>query len=69
MVAGTHGKTTTTSMLAYLLEEAGLDPSFLIGGVPVDFARSYRLGKGNLFVIEGDPAGAAGGKAFRHFRR
>src|SRR3954469_492190 len=52
--AGTHGKTTTTSMLAYLLEEAGLDPSFLIGGVPVDFARSYRLGRGKHFVVEGD---------------
>jgi UDP-N-acetylmuramate: L-alanyl-gamma-D-glutamyl-meso-diaminopimelate ligase len=54
VVAGTHGKTTTTSMLAYLMEEAGLDPSFLIGGVPVDFARSYRLGKGRHFVVEGD---------------
>jgi UDP-N-acetylmuramate: L-alanyl-gamma-D-glutamyl-meso-diaminopimelate ligase len=54
VVAGTHGKTTTTSMLAYLMEEAGLDPSFLIGGVPVDFARSYRLGKGKHFVVEGD---------------
>jgi len=54
VVAGTHGKTTTTSMLAYLLEEAGLDPSFLIGGVPVDFARSYRLGGGKHFVVEGD---------------
>jgi UDP-N-acetylmuramate: L-alanyl-gamma-D-glutamyl-meso-diaminopimelate ligase len=54
VVAGTHGKTTTTSMLAYLMEEAGLDPSFLIGGVPVDFARSYRLGKGPHFVVEGD---------------
>src|SRR5438477_6873352 len=54
VVAGTHGKTTTTSMLAYLLEEAGLDPSFLIGGVPVDFARSYRLGGGPHIVVEGD---------------
>jgi UDP-N-acetylmuramate: L-alanyl-gamma-D-glutamyl-meso-diaminopimelate ligase len=54
VVAGTHGKTTTTSMLAFLLEQAGLDPSFLVGGVPVDFARSYRLGKGRHFVVEGD---------------
>ncbi|HEV7499436.1 MAG TPA: UDP-N-acetylmuramate:L-alanyl-gamma-D-glutamyl-meso-diaminopimelate ligase [Vicinamibacteria bacterium] len=54
VVAGTHGKTTTTSILAFILEEAGLDPSFLIGGVPVDFARSYRIGKGKLFVVEGD---------------
>jgi UDP-N-acetylmuramate: L-alanyl-gamma-D-glutamyl-meso-diaminopimelate ligase len=54
VVAGTHGKTTTTSILAYLLEGAGLDPSFLIGGVPVDFARSYRLARGKHFVVEGD---------------
>jgi UDP-N-acetylmuramate: L-alanyl-gamma-D-glutamyl-meso-diaminopimelate ligase len=54
VVAGTHGKTTTTSLLAFLLHEADLDPSFLIGGVPVDFARSYRIGRGPHFVIEGD---------------
>jgi UDP-N-acetylmuramate: L-alanyl-gamma-D-glutamyl-meso-diaminopimelate ligase len=54
VVAGTHGKTTTTSLLAFLLERAGLEPSFLIGGVPVDFGRSYRLGRGRHFVIEGD---------------
>ncbi|HEY7515669.1 MAG TPA: Mur ligase family protein, partial [Vicinamibacteria bacterium] len=54
VVAGTHGKTTTTSLLAFLLDRAGLDPSFLVGGVPVDFARSYRLGGGRHFVVEGD---------------
>jgi UDP-N-acetylmuramate: L-alanyl-gamma-D-glutamyl-meso-diaminopimelate ligase len=54
VVAGTHGKTTTTSLLAFLLCEAGLDPSFLVGGVPVDFGRSYRLGQGAAFVVEGD---------------
>src|SRR5262249_54080327 len=54
VVAGTHGKTTTTSLLAFLLSEAGRDPSFLVGGVPVDFGRSYRLGAGGAFVIEGD---------------
>jgi len=54
VVAGTHGKTTTTSLLAFLLERAGKDPSFLVGGVPVDFGRSYRLGGGDAFVIEGD---------------
>jgi UDP-N-acetylmuramate: L-alanyl-gamma-D-glutamyl-meso-diaminopimelate ligase len=54
VVAGTHGKTTTASLLAFLLHGAGVDPSFLIGGVPVDFGRSYRLGGGDLFVIEGD---------------
>ncbi len=54
VVAGTHGKTTTTSLLAFLLHRAGLDPSFLVGGIPVDFGRSYRLATGRHFVIEGD---------------
>ncbi len=54
VVAGTHGKTTTTSLLAFLLHEAGRDPSFLVGGLPVDFARSFRLGAGGPFVVEGD---------------
>jgi UDP-N-acetylmuramate: L-alanyl-gamma-D-glutamyl-meso-diaminopimelate ligase len=54
VVAGTHGKTTTTSLLAFLLTRAGLDPSFLIGGVPTDFERSYRLARGGYFVVEGD---------------
>jgi len=54
VVAGTHGKTTTTSLLAFLLDRAGLDPSFMVGGVPVDFGCSYRLGGGRHFVIEGD---------------
>jgi UDP-N-acetylmuramate: L-alanyl-gamma-D-glutamyl-meso-diaminopimelate ligase len=54
VVAGTHGKTTTTSLLAFVLHQAGLDPSFLIGGVPLDFERSYRLGGGAHFVVEGD---------------
>jgi UDP-N-acetylmuramate: L-alanyl-gamma-D-glutamyl-meso-diaminopimelate ligase len=54
VVAGTHGKTTTTSLLAFLLHRAGLDPSFLVGGIPVDFGRSYRLARGRHFVIEGD---------------
>jgi UDP-N-acetylmuramate: L-alanyl-gamma-D-glutamyl-meso-diaminopimelate ligase len=54
VVAGTHGKTTTTSLLAFLLHRARLDPSFLVGGVPVDFGRSYRLGGGRHFVVEGD---------------
>jgi UDP-N-acetylmuramate: L-alanyl-gamma-D-glutamyl-meso-diaminopimelate ligase len=53
-VAGTHGKTTTTSMLAWILEKAGLEPGFLVGGVPVDFGVSARLGQGRAFVIEAD---------------
>ena len=53
-VAGTHGKTTTTAMLAWILEEAGLQPGFLIGGVPLNFGVSARLGQGACFVIEAD---------------
>ncbi len=53
-VAGTHGKTTTTSLLAHLLESAGLAPGFLIGGVPGNFGVSARLGAGKPFVIEAD---------------
>ncbi|PUE11469.1 UDP-N-acetylmuramate:L-alanyl-gamma-D-glutamyl-meso-diaminopimelate ligase [Limnohabitans sp. T6-5] len=53
-VAGTHGKTTTTSMLTWVLEQAGLQPGFLVGGVPLNFGVSARLGAGNCFVIEAD---------------
>ncbi len=53
-VAGTHGKTTTSSMLAWILEFAGLQPGFLIGGVPTNFAVSARLGGGSFFVVEAD---------------
>jgi UDP-N-acetylmuramate: L-alanyl-gamma-D-glutamyl-meso-diaminopimelate ligase len=53
-VAGTHGKTTTSSLLAWLLESAGLQPGFLIGGVPENFGVSARLGNGNCFVVEAD---------------
>jgi UDP-N-acetylmuramate: L-alanyl-gamma-D-glutamyl-meso-diaminopimelate ligase len=53
-VAGTHGKTTTTSMLTWILEDAGLAPGFLIGGVPSNFNATARLGTGPFFVIEAD---------------
>ncbi|OZB35589.1 MAG: UDP-N-acetylmuramate:L-alanyl-gamma-D-glutamyl-meso-diaminopimelate ligase [Halothiobacillus sp. 14-56-357] len=53
-VAGTHGKTTTSSMLAWILEQAGMAPGFLIGGVPGNFGVSARLGKTPFFVIEAD---------------
>ena len=53
-VAGTHGKTTTASMIAHILAHAGLDPGFLIGGVPVNFPASARLGTGPCFVVEAD---------------
>ncbi len=54
VVAGTHGKTTTTSLLAWVLTAGGRDPSFLVGGVTGNFGSSYRLGAGPEFVIEGD---------------
>jgi len=53
-VAGTHGKTSTASILAWILEYAGLSPGFLIGGVPVNFGISARLGSGPFFVVEAD---------------
>ena len=53
-VAGTHGKTSTTSMLAWVLDQAGLQPGFLVGGVPLNFGVSARLGSGTCFVIEAD---------------
>jgi len=53
-VAGTHGKTSTASLLAWILEDAGLDPGFLIGGVPLNFGLSARLGSDPFFVVEAD---------------
>lgn len=53
-VAGTHGKTTTTSLLTWILQHAGLEPGFLVGGVPLDFGVSARLGSGSTFVVEAD---------------
>src|SRR6478609_837406 len=53
-VAGTHGKTTTTSILAFLLEAGGRDPGFLVGGVPENFGVSARIGGGPDFVVEAD---------------
>jgi UDP-N-acetylmuramate: L-alanyl-gamma-D-glutamyl-meso-diaminopimelate ligase len=54
VVAGTHGKTTTTALLAWLLFSGSLDPSFIIGGVPLNFHRGFRSGKGEWVVLEGD---------------
>jgi UDP-N-acetylmuramate: L-alanyl-gamma-D-glutamyl-meso-diaminopimelate ligase len=54
VVAGTHGKTTTTSMLAWIFHSAGLQPSFLIGGIAENFGGSFQLGQGKHFIIEGD---------------
>jgi UDP-N-acetylmuramate: L-alanyl-gamma-D-glutamyl-meso-diaminopimelate ligase len=54
VVAGTHGKTTTTSMLSWIFHSAGLEPSFLIGGIAENFGSSFALGQGKHFVLEGD---------------
>jgi UDP-N-acetylmuramate: L-alanyl-gamma-D-glutamyl-meso-diaminopimelate ligase len=54
VVAGTHGKTTTTSMLSWIFDYAGLQPSFLIGGIAENFGSSFRLGQGKHFILEGD---------------
>ena len=69
-VAGTHGKTTTSSMLAWILEHAKLDPGFLIGGVAVDFGISARLTDSPLFVIEADEydTRSATNDQVRHYR-
>lgn len=70
-VAGTHGKTTTASLLAWLLDAHGQDPGFLIGGVPVNFGTGARTGAGRCFVIEADEAETAFFDAraqFLHYR-
>ena len=54
VVAGTHGKTTTTSMLSWIFHSAGLQPSFLIGGIAENFGSSFQLGEGKHFILEGD---------------
>jgi len=54
VIAGTHGKTTTTSMLSWIFHSAGLDPSFLIGGIAENFGSSFHLGEGKHFILEGD---------------
>ncbi len=71
VVAGTHGKTTTTSMLAFVLHHSGRNPGFLIGGSPQDFETPYRIGTGKAFVIEGDEYDTAffdKGPKFMHYR-
>jgi len=71
VVVGTHGKTTTTSLAAWVYAECGRDPGFLIGGVPKGFGVSFRLGTGSRFVIEGDEYNAAyfdRGPKFLHYR-
>jgi UDP-N-acetylmuramate: L-alanyl-gamma-D-glutamyl-meso-diaminopimelate ligase len=71
VVAGTHGKTTTSAMFAHLLVAAGKDPSFLVGGVTQNYAGNYRIGRGEHFVVEGDEYDTAyfdKGPKFLHYR-
>jgi UDP-N-acetylmuramate: L-alanyl-gamma-D-glutamyl-meso-diaminopimelate ligase len=70
VVTGTHGKTTTTSLMAWILEAARRDPSFVVGGIPVDFGSNFKLGGGDHFVIEGDEYNTAffdKGPKFLHY--
>jgi len=71
MVAGQHGTTTSTAIMAHVLNAAGRDPSMLVGGVAKDFSSNYRLGAGRDFVIEGDEYDTAffdKGPKFLHYR-
>ena len=71
VVAGTHGKTTTSAMLAWILEQTGVDPSYLIGGLPRWNRRGFRVGGGTFLVIEGDEYNTAffdRGPKFLHYR-
>jgi UDP-N-acetylmuramate: L-alanyl-gamma-D-glutamyl-meso-diaminopimelate ligase len=70
VVTGTHGKTTTTSLMAWLLEAAGRDPSMVVGGIPLNFNQNFKLGDGPDFVIEGDEYNTAffdKGPKFLHY--
>ncbi|MGH7961649.1 MAG: UDP-N-acetylmuramate:L-alanyl-gamma-D-glutamyl-meso-diaminopimelate ligase [Candidatus Binatia bacterium] len=71
VVAGTHGKTTASALLAWVLEQAGRQPGLLVGGLSKNFARGYRLGAGEFFVIEGDEYDSAffdKGPKFLHYQ-
>ncbi len=71
VVAGTHGKTTTTALAAWVLTAAGLDPGFFVGGVPLNFASGWKVGSGAHIVIEGDEYDTAffdKGPKFLHYR-
>ncbi|MET0401785.1 MAG: UDP-N-acetylmuramate:L-alanyl-gamma-D-glutamyl-meso-diaminopimelate ligase [Cystobacter sp.] len=71
VVAGTHGKTTTSSLMAHVLVDAGRDPSFLVGGVTQNYSGNYRVGRGAHFVVEGDEYDTVywdKGSKFLHYR-
>jgi UDP-N-acetylmuramate: L-alanyl-gamma-D-glutamyl-meso-diaminopimelate ligase len=70
LIAGTHGKTTTSSLLAWVLHHAGLDPSFFIGGILNNFGSNYRIGRGDYMIVEGDEYDTAffdKGPKFMHY--
>jgi UDP-N-acetylmuramate: L-alanyl-gamma-D-glutamyl-meso-diaminopimelate ligase len=71
VIAGTHGKTTTSALMAHVLVHAGLDPAFLVGGVTLNYGANYRLGSGDYVVVEGDEYDTAyfdKGPKFLHYR-
>ena len=71
VIAGTHGKTTTAALMGHVLVEAGLDPTFLVGGVTVNYDANFRLGRGEHVVVEGDEYDTAyfdKGPKFLHYR-
>ena len=71
VIVGTHGKTTLSALMAHVLVEAGLDPSFLVGGVTLNYGGNFRLGKGQHVVVEGDEYDTAyfdKGPKFLHYR-
>jgi len=71
VVAGTHGKTTTSSLMGHVLADAGRDPSFLVGGVTLNYSGNYRFGQGPHFVVEGDEYDTAyfdKGPKFLHYQ-
>jgi UDP-N-acetylmuramate: L-alanyl-gamma-D-glutamyl-meso-diaminopimelate ligase len=71
VISGTHGKTTTSALIAWILETAGMDPGFMIGGIPGNFGKNYKTGTGLYFVIEGDEYDTAffdKGPKFLHYR-
>lgn len=71
VISGTHGKTTTSSLVSWILEKAGLDPGFMIGGIPLNFQQNFKAGHGPYFVVEGDEYDTAffdKGPKFLHYR-
>jgi len=71
VISGTHGKTTTSALVAWMLEKAGMAPGFMIGGIPGNFGKNYKTGDGPYFVIEGDEYDTAffdKGPKFLHYR-